>query len=80
MPTYIFRNTNTDEQTTRIMKISDREQFLADNPHIVPVLTAPTMIDPVRLGVRRHDNGFKEVLQKVHEKTVGSALNKTTTI
>lgn len=80
MPTYIFHNTKTDEQTTRIMKISEREQFLADNPHIVPVLTAPVMIDPVRLGVRKIDNGFKEVIQKVHEKTAGSALNRTTNI
>lgn len=38
------------------------------------ILTAPTLGDPVRLGLRRPDNGFKEVLQKIHDKTPGSTL------
>lgn len=80
MPTYDFKDTNTGEVFTRLMKISEREQYLQDNPHIETVLTAPNLIDPVRLGVRKVDNGFKEVLQKVHSKTPGSALNRTTNI
>jgi hypothetical protein len=32
--------------------------------------------DPVRVGARKMDTGFKEVLQRVHEKTPGSELNK----
>jgi hypothetical protein len=80
MPTYDFKDTTTGEVFTRIMKIADREQYLQDNPHIETVLTSPNFIDPVRLGVRKVDNGFKEVLQRVHEKTPGSALNRTTNI
>jgi len=38
------------------------------------MLTAPTLGDPVRLGIRRPDNGFREVLQKIHDKTPGSTL------
>lgn len=38
------------------------------------LLTAPSIADPVRVGVRKMDNGFKEVLQKIHEKTPGSRL------
>lgn len=39
------------------------------------LLSAPTIGDGVRLGVRRPDSGMKEVLQKIHERTPGSKLN-----
>jgi hypothetical protein len=35
------------------------------------------LIDAHRIGVRKTDAGFKEVLQRIHEKTPGSELNKT---
>jgi len=62
------------------MKISEKEQYLRDNPNIQALLSAPVMMDPVRAGVRRPDNGFKEVLQRIHEKTPGSRLDKTSNI
>jgi len=36
----------------------------------------PSIGDPVRLGIRKPDNGFKEVLQKIHEGSPGSTLNQ----
>lgn len=76
MPTYDFVNSETGESFTRVMKIAEKEQYLSDNPHIRQAyLAAPAMGDPVRLGVRKADNGFKEVLQRVHSKTPGSRLN-----
>lgn len=81
MPTYDFRNKDTGEVFTQTMKIAEKEQFLADNPHIEQThLSAPATGDPVRLGVRKTDNGFKEVLQKIHSRTPGSQLNRTTKI
>lgn len=72
MPTYDFRNKDTGEITTRIMKIAEKEQYLADNPHLESYIgTAPAMGDPVRMGVRKIDGGFKEVLQKISERTPG---------
>jgi hypothetical protein len=63
------------------MKIAEKEQYLIDNPNIEQAITtAPALGDPVRLGVRKIDNGFKEVLQKIHSKTPGSALNTTANI
>lgn len=41
------------------------------------MFTAPALGDPVRLGRIRPDGGFKEVLQKIHEKTPGSNLNSS---
>lgn len=80
-PTYDFRNKDTGEVFERMMKIAEKEQFLIDNPNIEQTITAaPAMGDPVRLGIRRTDNGFKEVLQKIHSKTPGSTLNKSANI
>jgi len=38
------------------------------------IMTAPALGDAVRLRIRRPDNGFREVLQKIHEKTPGSTI------
>lgn len=81
MPTYDFLNTDTGEIFERVMSISAKEQFLQENPHIqTHIGKAPAMGDSVRLRIRKPDNGFKEVLQKVHEKTAGSQLNRTADI
>lgn len=76
MPTYVFRNKETGEQFEKIMKISELDTFRAENPQLETVIQSPMICDPVRVGVRKMDTGFKEVLQRVHEKTPGSELNK----
>lgn len=79
MPTYTFRNKTTGNQWDEFMGISAREEFLKQNPDVETVITqAPAFGDSVRLGIHKSDNGFKEVLQKIHDKTPGSQLNKTT--
>lgn len=80
MPTYDFKNTDTDEVFTKVMKIAEKEEYLKANPHIQQMVSAPNLVDPVRIGVRKVDNGFKEVLQRVHEKTPGSRLNTSADI
>jgi hypothetical protein len=76
MPTYRFRNTETGEEIEKMMKIAELDTFRAENPHLQTIITAPMICDPVRVGARKMDTGFKEVLQRVHEKTPGSQLNK----
>lgn len=77
MPTYNFKNKDTGEVIEKIMSISAREQFLADNPHMKQViLHAPPLGDPTKLdSTRKFDSGFKDVLQKIHNRTAGSTLN-----
>lgn len=78
MPTYTFRNKETGDTFDQFMSISAREEYLKDNTHLEPVINgAPMVCDPVRVGARKMDTGFKEVLQKVHERSPGSRLNKT---
>ena len=68
MPTYDFINTETDEISLDVlMTISDKEQYMIDNPHIKQHYTkVPGIVRSS--GTTNVDNhGFKEVLQKVGE-------------
>lgn len=79
MPLYEFRNKETGEVFEKMMSISSKEDYLKENPNIESYISgAPSLVDSVRLGVKKTDQGFKEVLQRIHEKTAGSVLNQTT--
>jgi hypothetical protein len=73
MPTYTFKNLQTGEVTEHIMKIAELDQFKADHPELERyICDAPSFGDPVRLGLIKPDAGFKEVLQKIADKTPGA--------
>lgn len=75
MPTYSFIDTETGEEFDVFMKISERDGFLKDNPHVQPMVTAPSIVSGVSTSKQnRVPDGFKEVLSKVHEAHPGSAL------
>jgi len=67
LPTYQFLNTQTDEEFEFLMKISEREEYLKNNPHIQPIISAPALVTGVSTSNKIPD-GFKEVLSKVAEK------------
>jgi hypothetical protein len=78
MPTYVFRNKETNEQFEKIMKISELDKFREENPQLETVIQSVAFGDPTKLSSsRKFDTGFKEVLQRIHEKTPGSELNKS---
>jgi len=78
MPTYVFRNKETGEQFEQVMRMSELDPFRAENPHLETVIQAVAFGDPTKLSnTRKFDTGFKEVLQRIHEKTPGSQLNKS---
>ena len=76
MPTYEFRNKDTGEVTEDFMKMSAKDQYLIDNPHLEQTMTQAPAFSGDHITLKK-DNGFKEVLQKIHERTPGSVLNKT---
>lgn len=77
MPTYVFRDIKTGEKFEKIMKISELDSFRAENPHLETVIQAPAFTGDHITAVRKYDTGFKEVLQRIHEKTPGSQLDKS---
>jgi hypothetical protein len=65
MPTYDFQHKETGEIIEKMMSISEKEKFLKEHPEYESViLAAPSLGDPIRLGLRKPDSGFREVLQK----------------
>lgn len=82
MPVYEYRCYHCDGQFTKLLKMDDRK-----TPESEPcpkcgevkvrqaILSVPSIADPVRLGVTRQDNNFKEVLRGIHEKTPGSKID-----
>jgi hypothetical protein len=72
MPTYIFKNTKTDETYEKFLSISEREEYLKDNPEVIQVPTVPNIVGGV--GGIKTDGGFNEVLSKISEAHPTSAL------
>ncbi len=65
MPTYEFLNTKTGEEFEVLMKISEREEYLKNNPHIQTVLTAPALVSGVSTSNSRTGVAFEEVIGNV---------------
>ena len=74
MPAYQFKHTETEEIVTHYLTIKEREEFLEANPQYKQDLAAPSYGDSVRLGVRRHDDNFNDVLKKVKSHHRGSTI------
>ena len=77
-PTYLFLNTDTNEEFVEFMTISEMEEYLASNPHIQPLMNgAPSIGDSIRLGLRKPDNAFRDRLREI-KKAHSKGLSKST--
>lgn len=75
MPTYTFKDNNTGVIFDKMMSWSQRVEYLEQNPNLETIiLNAPGLGDPVRLGVRKVDGGFNEVLSKIGSANYKSNL------
>jgi hypothetical protein len=82
MPTYNFRNLNTGEETEVTMKIAELDAYKEEHPELQQFLSkAPSIGDPIRLGLKKPDDGFKDVLKNVksHHKGSRTINNKINT-
>lgn len=75
MPTYQFRNKTTGEVFDKLMSWNDRQVYLEENPDLEVIMGSPAMGDSVRLGIRRPDDGFREVLSKISSANYKSNLS-----
>ncbi len=76
MPIYTFKNLNTDEIEEHTLRISEYDKFKEDNPHLERYIDgSPGMSDPVRLGLKKPSDGFREVLRKIQKGSPGSKIN-----
>jgi len=76
MANYTFFNTETNREEDLSMPISELDEFKARNPHMQQIIkTAPAIADPTRLGLKKPDAGFRDVLKKVKRAHVRSTVN-----
>jgi hypothetical protein len=67
MPTYTFRDTNTEEVFDKMLRLAEREQYLLDNPNLVSVITAPG-VNKELTSKMKPDQGFRDVLREIKKK------------
>jgi hypothetical protein len=66
MANYSFRNKETSEEFNIDMPISQLDSYKAENPHLEQFISrAPALADPTRLGLKKPDAGFRDVLKRV---------------
>ena len=77
MPTYEFKDKETGESKELFMKISEKDQFLKDNPNLKQVILPANFITR-RDGdvLKAAGGGWNEVLQKVGEAHPGSTVDR----
>ena len=76
MPTYTFMNKDTNEVEEHVFRISEYDKFNEDNPHLERYIDgSPGMSDPVRLGLMKPSDGFREVLRNIQKGSPGSKFN-----
>lgn len=75
MPTYQFLDKKTGEIQEHFMTISEAEEFSKNNPHLEWLCGSPMICDPWRVGRKKPDDGFRDVLKNIKKKS-----GKTSTI
>lgn len=66
MPIYSVRDNTTNEEFEVNMKFSELESYLKENSHLQQIFKRfPAFGDPVRLGLKKPDDGFRDVLRNV---------------
>jgi len=82
MPTYDYACSSCNHSFEKFLSIGNRHlpteepcAQCAATGTVMQSIGAPSVGDAVRLGIRKIDNGFKEVLQKIHHNNPRSNLN-----
>jgi len=76
MPIYNFLDKKTNEVTEKRMSIKEMEEFLDSNTDFeIHHGQPPTIGDTVRLGLKKPDDGFRDILRNIKHKHYGSKVN-----
>lgn len=79
MPEFRFFDYDSHEYFYETMSEEELEVFLAEHKNVVKTHHIP-QIHTNTIGGNQHKKAFREVLNKIHNTTAGSKLNKTTEI
>jgi len=70
MPTYVFRNTDTDEIVEHQMSMVDLDQFKEDNPHLKIQLQPLSPISDHKSTMTRAGSDWQDHLKRI-KKSAG---------
>lgn len=80
MPSYTFTD-STGKEWTEFMSLSEREDYLKNNPDVQQVLYPTPLLDPTSLSVKgvknKPDSGFRDLLKDMKKRHSGG-LSKST--
>ena len=76
MPTYKFHDKNTDKIWEEMMTISESDIYMESNPHIERIPNGyPAIIDPMRIGMKKPDDSFRDLLRNMKKHNPRSTIN-----
>lgn len=75
MPTYTFRNRETQERIELIMSMSERESFIAEHPELEQTIEKVSITDPIRSGTTKRHPGLTEKLKGLKQAHLGSTID-----
>jgi len=66
MANYTFLDKETNREFDIDMPMSQLDTYKAENPNLEQIIKrAPAIADPTRLGLKKPDAGFRDVLKRV---------------
>ena len=76
MTLYDFKNKETEEIIEVSLKMSEYEEYCKNNPHLERHHAgAPSIGDPVRLGLKKPHDAFRDKLKDIKRKHYKSNIN-----
>jgi hypothetical protein len=75
MPTYTIRNKKTGKTHDEFMSISEMVAYEKAHPEVEIMAGAPGIHSGIGLGVRKNDQGFKDVLRQIKKTHPRSTIN-----
>jgi hypothetical protein len=76
MATYTFYNPKTEEYFDISMPMSELDTYTENNKHLNQIPSITAIADPTRLGLRKPDSGFRDVLKRVKKASGrGNTIN-----
>lgn len=75
MPTYTFENTETGEVYDATMSMAEYDEYIKQ-PNIKRVYSkAPALGDPMRMGITKPPEAFRDILRKMKKKHAHNTIN-----
>lgn len=69
MPTYVFKNKETDEIEEHQMRIAELDEFKESNPHLVIQLQSPNMVTDTKGTLTRAGSEWQDHLKRMKQNS-----------